>query len=68
MLLTDAEKARILDWLLSTGQARPDRPPTMHKRIDKNALQSLLIFEAWDTPEKVLAAMKNAADKYNCNE
>jgi hypothetical protein len=64
-ILTQAQKAHILDWLCTPRPSgRADRPPMISRDIDRVlGRQALVIFRAWGTKEEVLAALEHAANK-----
>lgn len=62
--MTDAEKAKVLDWLLTPVEGRADRPANLNKQISRNHLSSFMVFMAWDDPAVVLERMKKEADAF----
>ena len=59
---TDAEKARVIDWLLQPVQLSEHRGAKVSREIPKSNLQSLLVFRAWCEPDVAMQALLKAAN------
>jgi hypothetical protein len=60
---TDADKAKVLDWLLQPVQLSEYRGVKISREVDKSDTQSLLVFRAWCDPDVAMQALFKASSK-----